>query len=1090
MYTKLSLVFIFFVGLSTPMNAQFGKNGNWYYYPGVSAATKKRATTIRKTDTAPTIDGEIDEVWNTVPWNPSQYYSTHEQTTAPTFDDIYMEWKGLWDDNTYYLLIHVIDDVVIHDPNRICEDFSCGWWNMDGIELYGNPTNDDLPLNRDTPPNHWVKLFADASGENVLVNHSAFSGYPATAAIKIEQDAEGRNHIYYEYQDAPWDTQLAGFTPEVGGKMRIEMQAQDNDGAEEPLEELTRDLIVSWADSTDANDTGIGAAGFGEVTFGDETVLAGAVEFPAAGFQFRTGITDVNYKRQFIAPKATTAPIIDGEFDEEVWNNTPWIPYQVVGPGNDVQEEAVPTFDDFFMEYKCVWDDETVYFLIHVADDVQSFKADGNWWWQDALEFYVRGKGDAVEGFARNNNTHTVWHVLHPSQERLSIVQGRDSYGAEIALKVVEMGDDGLAHAYWEYKDIAWADMLVGTGMVPSVGDSIRYAIQANEDDDLPEDEDTEREYICQAATTQGALSGQDTWPIMIMGDENGNVGEGGGTSAAYTGVGFAAEIVGRAFEMPGPLVNSETGTFIDSREFGYVDLKLFDVAMSSGPDLQADSGMVFGIYAPAEGITPGDTGGLDIRGYDTKSNPDSAAWFTPIRFNGGPQVWRQGGNWARYTLNFPSGDYNFVYRADIRGFASSTHEFDMKIYLPNNLNNPVYSTTIDLTDNFPGTPGDFTGEVINLGGGNDLSDWFRVLEIIPLEEGDYVVEIAQPYNPFTSSGVWGEFTFNLANEVPVVDVPYTGFGFAGSTPDSVWQMPMSRLINNQDTFLLPETIEVREFDIASLDGPDLAQDTGIVFGIYPPGPGQNPSDRGGQNTHGYNTTADTLTSPLYQPIRWNGGPLVWRGSGKWTRYTVNFPAGEFNYVYRGDVRGFTRNSHRYNLKIYDPSNMVFPIYQRTIDLTSGFPENEGDIADMVLNVGGGNNQTDWMRSLEPIFIPEAGNYVVEIDEGFASYAGSILGEIGFEAVSVSTNKVEIVDDLMKVYPNPTNGLVYIESLGDGFDGRMDVFALDGRLIGSRVRLNGEKQVIFDLSTVQDGVYLIRLVNDQAIQTAKVLVRN
>lgn len=1085
-YLKLLIVPVLLLGFTTSVEAQFGKNNNWFYYPGVSPNNVKRATTIRKTDTPPTIDGQIDDVWNTVPWNPAQYYSPRDAMGAPGFDDAYMEWKGLWDDNTYYLLIHVVDDAIVYDDSKVCLDFSCGWWNMDGIELYGNPTNDDLPAGRDTPPNHWVKLFADQSGNNVMVPHVAFEGYPAQASIRVEQDEEGLYHIYYEYQDAPWETQLEGFAPEVGGKMRIELQLQDNDGTEEAPENYTRDVIVSWADSTDANDTGAGAAGFGEVTFGDETDLSDQIAF-GAGFGFRQGVSSVTFNREVIAKKVTTAPVIDGEYDEDVWNDMPWNSYQIYKKGNDPNAvDTPPAADDFWMEWKAVWDDETVYFLIHVADDTLSYKPEGNWWWQDAIEFYVRGDGSPAEAFSRGNNAHTVWHVLHPSADNPGFVQSRDTYGSEIGLKIEE-GEDGLQHAYWEYKDIAWAEQLAGTATAPMVGDSIRFSIMVNEDDDAEAAEDTERDYIALAASTDEARFDQATWPVLIMGNEEGKLTGGGGPSVGYTGTPYAGASIGSAWTMPGPLVNSETGVFVDSRDFSMVDLKLFDVA-GDLPDLQRDSGMVFGINQPPVN-DPGDPGGQDIRGYDTKSNADSAVYYTPIRYNGGAQVWRQGGNWVRYTVNMPAGTYHFVYRADVRGFAANTHKFDLNIYEPNDLNSPIYSTTIDLTGDFPGMPNDFKSGAINLGGGNDLTDWFRILDDITIEEeGDYVVELNQQYFPFTSSGVWGGFTFNLASDAPEVEVPYPGKGYAGGVVDSVWTMPGPD-ITEQDTFFLDGTVDVREFDVVSAEGPDLAQDTAIVFGIYPPSVGQNPGDAGGQDVHGYNTTSDsTKVRELYQPIRFNNGALVWRGSGKWTRYTVNFQAGEYNYVYRGDVRGFTQSGHKYQIKIYDPNNIVFPIYQRTIDLTSGFPANQGDTTDGVENIGGGNNQTDWLRLNESIFIPEAGNYIVEIDEAFFTYSSSILGEFSFEGVNITNTTEVIAEKNIKVYPNPTSGQFTVESLDGDLEGRMDFFTMDGRLIETRRNVKGLRRVTFETNGLTPGMYLIRLVNGHTIQTARVLV--
>ncbi|MBC6995083.1 sugar-binding protein [Neolewinella lacunae] len=804
------------------------------------------------------------------------------------------------------------------------------------------------------------------------------------------------------------------------------------------------------------------------------------------GFKFKPGVTEENYQNTFTARKVTTPPTIDGQPNDAAWAEVPWNSYQIFRKGNDptaTEDPVSPT--DFDMEFKAVWDNNTLYLLIHITDDVISYRPDGNWWWQDAVEFYVRGKGDIVVGYNRNNPTHSSFERLHPNEDNLLVsLNNMGMYPSEAAISITAAG--GTNDIYYEYKDVSWSAMLGGMGATPSAGDSIRFAIMANEDDDvMPTAEtDTERDNNMTIATPDEPRFTMENWPVLRLADEDGVFPTGGGGGGeAYTGKGYAGEIIGRAWDMPGTLVDSTTGIFTNSRNLTVVDAKLFDIVGDTGPNLAMDSAMTFGIYPPT-GPAPTDAGGLDIRGYVTSGNP----LYTPIRWNGGVQGWRQGGNWARYTVDMPAGSFHLVYRGDVREFARANHNFDLNIYAPDDLDNPVWTYTVDLTDGFPTTYGAIANQVVNLGGGNAGSDWLRLL--VPIEvadAGEYVVEMDQRYFPYGFT-IYGDFTFNYADEFPAIDAPYAGRGFAFGVTDSVWSAPGPDLVAGSNGALVPGTIDVRWFDVV-LDTANIAVDSGVVFGIYPPAAGQMPTDRGGQNTHNYTTLGgDSLTQIIYQPIRWNGGPQVWRGSGKWTRYTVNFQDGRYKYNYRADTRAFVRSGHKYTLRIFDPANMVFPIFEKVIDLTSNFPADSTSVSNGVENLGGGNAQTDWMRLQEDIIIPASGDYVVELDESFFPYGPSILGEINFNTF-IPTNTREnarVVENIFKVYPNPTPNVFRVEALGNGLNGRLDLYSMEGRQLQS-IKVENARQVNFDLTGLPNGMYILRMLGDDGMQTRMVL---
>lgn len=86
------------------------------------------------------------------------------------------------------------------------------------------------------------------------------------------------------------------------------------------------------------------------------------------------------------APRATTAPIIDGVMDA-VWNNAPWAPIDVFWLGSQV-----PNAQDFSGRYKVMWDQNQLYLLFDITDDV-IFDATANpldrYWDDDSVEIFI-----------------------------------------------------------------------------------------------------------------------------------------------------------------------------------------------------------------------------------------------------------------------------------------------------------------------------------------------------------------------------------------------------------------------------------------------------------------------------------------------------------------------------------------------------------------------------------------------------------------------------------------------------------------------------------------------------------------------------
>ncbi|WP_081670947.1 sugar-binding protein [Sporocytophaga myxococcoides] len=94
------------------------------------------------------------------------------------------------------------------------------------------------------------------------------------------------------------------------------------------------------------------------------------------------------------APKAATAPVIDGNGNDAVWNDAAWVPISNVYIGNPV------TADDFSGRYKIVWTSDRLYILAEITDDILrdvNSPALTNFWDDDCLELFLdenRSKGN------------------------------------------------------------------------------------------------------------------------------------------------------------------------------------------------------------------------------------------------------------------------------------------------------------------------------------------------------------------------------------------------------------------------------------------------------------------------------------------------------------------------------------------------------------------------------------------------------------------------------------------------------------------------------------------------------------------------
>lgn len=213
------------------------------------------------------------------------------------------------------------------------------------------------------------------------------------------------------------------------------------------------------------------------------------------------------------------------------------------------------------------------------------------------------------------------------------------------------------------------------------------------------------------------------------------------------------------------------------------------------------------------------------------------------------------------------------------------------------------------------------------------------------------------------------------------------------------------------------------------------------------------------------------------------------------------------------------------NLK--NPS-MVLPVGQTTVTLTATTPSSgcEASVSKVVtvnqmpvlsnLIIGSGQ-KGDGTMTVSFNATPTGTSYVVFWGDGgrsFGASTGSTNNEIytypvdgnynvevkldnkGCQSTGTTksnvfrTSIVNFSEGNLKVYPNPTAGIVNLDIEGLNTNGmQIEVYASNGQKIDGQARFNGN-QVQLDLSHAAPGVYLVKVTTDNGIHTARITVNN
>jgi len=188
--------------------------------------------------TAPTVDATMEGAWSSAPLFSGHVFiqrqaGDYDETlwTDPVFlEDIFFDYKTLYDDEYFYLFVDVVDD-----ERNVDGDAS---YNMDGIELYFDAGNTDGTQYDDGDAQYrWVYNTEAGDGNNSPVATN-------------EEFAWTDTDLGYAFElKFPLDSLPQGGDYGDGYIFGFEVQVNDNDGgAREHLMRWWSDDNNSWAD--------------------------------------------------------------------------------------------------------------------------------------------------------------------------------------------------------------------------------------------------------------------------------------------------------------------------------------------------------------------------------------------------------------------------------------------------------------------------------------------------------------------------------------------------------------------------------------------------------------------------------------------------------------------------------------------------------------------------------------------------------------------------------------------------------------------------------------------------------------------------
>ena len=105
----------------------------------------------------------------------------------------------------------------------------------------------------------------------------------------------------------------------------------------------------------------------------------------------------------------------------------------------------------------------------------------------------------------------------------------------------------------------------------------------------------------------------------------------------------------------------------------------------------------------------------------------------------------------------------------------------------------------------------------------------------------------------------------------------------------------------------------------------------------------------------------------------------------------------------------------------------------------------------------------------------------------YSDYNIFTLDESGMVTENSENKMLSVLDYELNIFPNPNDGNFTITT--DMKDYTVEVIDMTGKVIWSKTD-NNENQVIIESLNVETGIYSVRIFNDKAVVTEKVMIKD
>jgi len=350
--------------------------------------------------TAPVIDGAVDSLWHGYEPHACAAIDTGRDDWEQYFDnsaDFYSMFRVAWDETALYLLATAFDDIVFPDGDLI--EIMIDQDNSDGMTegmpawFAGNAAYDEFDVKLSGRVSD-TELQVDVRGPGFSFSGNEWPGDNASNEYAAVETADGLGWVI----EAKITWQALGVDPGTlaeGTEMGLLVQFDDVDDVDgEGNNVATRTCLwvngnMVWGDPTSWPTFTLtrleGHSIIDDMADPGGTVLA----FPV------TNWTETIYK-------APAAPVIDGVEDEMAWKQTAakgLYPNSTDATGDDRETEPVGD-DDFCAWFKMLWDEEALYLLVDVMDELLLPESEN-------LEIMI--DPDNSDGMTPDDMTYPAW---------------------------------------------------------------------------------------------------------------------------------------------------------------------------------------------------------------------------------------------------------------------------------------------------------------------------------------------------------------------------------------------------------------------------------------------------------------------------------------------------------------------------------------------------------------------------------------------------------------------------------------------------------------------------------------------------------